>query len=102
MEAVSEEIVVPREAMGLGDVKFMAAIGAFLGWRSVLVTLMISSVVGSVIGLTAIALGKREWSARLPYGPYIAIGAAICVFWGADLAKLWDWWMTGRLGPAGP
>jgi leader peptidase (prepilin peptidase)/N-methyltransferase len=98
MEAVSDEIVVPQEAMGLGDVKFMAAIGAFLGWRAVIVTLFISSVVGSMIGLTAIALGKRAWSTRLPYGPYIAIGAVICVFWGDDIMKLWTWWMVGRLG----
>jgi leader peptidase (prepilin peptidase)/N-methyltransferase len=99
MEAVSDEIVVPREAMGLGDVKFMAAIGAFLGWRSVIATLLISSVAGSVIGLSAIALGKRAWSARLPFGPYIAIGAAICVFWGEDLAKLWHWWWAQRFAP---
>ena len=98
MEAVSDEIVVPQEAMGLGDVKFMAAIGAFLGWRAVIVTLFLSSVIGSVIGLSAIALGKRGWSTRLPYGPYIAIGALICVFWGEDLLKLWLWWMAGRPG----
>ena len=101
MEAVSEEIVVPREAMGLGDVKFMAAIGAFLGWRSVIITLMLSSVVGSMVGLGAIALGKRAWSTRLPYGPYIAIGAVVCVFWGQDIANFWNWWITARFLPMG-
>jgi leader peptidase (prepilin peptidase)/N-methyltransferase len=103
MEAVSEEIVVPQEAMGLGDVKFMAAIGAFLGWRAVLVTLLVSSLVGSIVGLGSIVVGKRGWSSRLPYGPYIAIAAVIFVFWGQGLIHLWhwwNWWVTGRMAGA--
>jgi len=50
LEAVCGEIVLPREAMGLGDVKFMAAIGAFLGWKAVIFSLMLSSMIGSVVG----------------------------------------------------
>jgi leader peptidase (prepilin peptidase)/N-methyltransferase len=57
---------------------------------------MLSSIIGSFVGLTTIALGKRAWSTRLPYGPYIAMGAVICVFWGDDIARLWGWWMVGR------
>ena len=87
MEAVTEEIVLPREAMGLGDVKFMAAIGAFLGWRAVAFSLMMSSVIGATVGVTLIVLGKREWSSRLPYGPYIALAAAIWIFGGW---RLWE------------
>ena len=98
MEAVSQEIVLPREAMGFGDVKFMAAIGAFLGWKAVIFTLMISSVIGSIVGLGTIALGKREWSSRLPYGPYIAIAATICIFWGRQILQLWNWWFFERFG----
>jgi leader peptidase (prepilin peptidase) / N-methyltransferase len=89
MEAVSEEIVLPREAMGMGDVKFMAAIGAFLGWKAVIFSLMASSVVGSIAGLTLILIGKQAWSARLPYGPYIAVAAAIWVFGGNHLVRWW-------------
>jgi leader peptidase (prepilin peptidase)/N-methyltransferase len=91
MEAVSEEIVLPREAMGLGDVKFMAAIGAFLGWKAVFFSLMASSLIGSVAGLTLILFGKQEWSARLPYGPYIALAAAIWVFAGRQIVGLLGW-----------
>lgn len=82
MEALAAEVVLPREAMGFGDVKFMAAIGAFLGWQAVLFSLMVSSVIGSIVGIALIALGRREWSSRLPYGPYIAIAAAIWIFGG--------------------
>jgi leader peptidase (prepilin peptidase)/N-methyltransferase len=89
LEAVSNEIVFPREVMGLGDVKFMAAIGAFLGWQGVVFSLMLSSMIGSVVGVTLIAFRKREWSSRLPYGPYIALAAAIWVFGGKRLVQWW-------------
>ena len=89
MEAVSSALVLPREAMGLGDVKFMAAIGAFLGWKAVIFSLMVSSVFGSIVGVSAIALGRREWSSRLPYGPYIALAAAAWVFGGREITARW-------------
>jgi leader peptidase (prepilin peptidase)/N-methyltransferase len=83
LEAVADQIVLPREAMGLGDVKFMAAIGAFLGWPAVLFSLALSSLIGSVAGVAMILLGRRDWSARLPYGPYIALAAVIWIFGGS-------------------
>jgi leader peptidase (prepilin peptidase)/N-methyltransferase len=73
----------------MGDVKFMAAIGAFLGWQAVIFSLMVSSMIGSVVGVALIALRKREWSSRLPYGPYIALAAAIWVFGGNRLVQWW-------------
>jgi leader peptidase (prepilin peptidase) / N-methyltransferase len=89
LEAVSAEIVLPREAMGLGDVKFMAAIGAFLGWQAVIFSLMVSSIIGSVVGVTLIVFGKRAWSSRLPYGPYIALASAIWIFGGHRVVQWW-------------
>jgi leader peptidase (prepilin peptidase)/N-methyltransferase len=82
LEAVSAEIVLPREAMGLGDVKFMGAIGAFLGWQGVMFSLMLSSMIGAVVGVTLIVMRRRAWSSRMPYGPYIALAAAIWIFGG--------------------
>ena len=96
MEVVASELVLPREAMGFGDVKFMAAIGAFLGWPATIFSLMVSSVIGSVVGITLIVLGKREWSSRLPYGPYIAAAAMGWIFAGQRVLD----WIFG--GPAGP
>ncbi len=85
LEAVSTEIVLPREAMGLGDVKFMGAIGAFIGWQGVMFSLMLSSMIGAVVGVTLIAMRRREWSSRMPYGPYIALAATIWIFGGKKL-----------------
>jgi leader peptidase (prepilin peptidase)/N-methyltransferase len=85
LEAVSAEIVLTREAMGLGDVKFMAAIGAFLGWQAVLFSLVVSSFIGSLVGIGLVAARKRALSSRLPYGPYIAMAAAVWIFAGHDL-----------------
>jgi prepilin signal peptidase PulO-like enzyme (type II secretory pathway) len=90
MVAVTGEIVVPREAMGFGDVKFMAAIGAFLGAPAALFSLLLSAMIGSLVGVTLIVVRRREWSSRLPYGPYIALAAILWVF--GDTA-LYDWWV---------
>ena len=88
MDVVCSEIVLPREAMGLGDVKFMAAIGAFIGWQGAVFSLMASSLIGSVVGVVLILLRKREWSSRMPYGPYIALAAVIWIFGGNKLFAL--------------
>jgi leader peptidase (prepilin peptidase)/N-methyltransferase len=89
LEATTREITVPREAMGLGDVKFMAAIGSFLGWQGALFSLMVSAIIGSMAGVALILLKKREWASRLPYGPYIALAATVWIFGGRQLAAWW-------------
>jgi leader peptidase (prepilin peptidase)/N-methyltransferase len=86
-------LVVPREAMGYGDVKFMACIGAFLGWKGVLFTMVAASMIGAVVGVSTIAIGKREWSARIPFGPYLSVGAMIWLFTGPRLVA-WYWELT--------
>jgi len=88
MEVVTEKMVLPQEAMGFGDVKFMAAIGAFLGWEAAVFSLMVSSIIGSLVGLTLIVLRRQEWSSRLPYGPYIALAALSWIFGGN---RLFEW-----------
>jgi leader peptidase (prepilin peptidase) / N-methyltransferase len=64
-----------QEGMGGGDVKMLAMIGAFLGWKLVLVTLILSSVAGSVIGLLVIAIRRGGMKYALPYGTFLALGA---------------------------
>ena len=85
MEAMSTELVLPREAMGLGDVKFMGAIGAFLGWQAVIFSLVISSLIGALVGGALVIFGRRALSSRLPYGPYIALAATLWIFAGPAL-----------------
>lgn len=79
-----------RDAMGLGDVKLLAAIGACLGWRAVLFTVMASSLTGTLLGVGLIAAGKRAWSERIPYGPHLALGAYLWMLWG-PAAVAWYW-----------
>ncbi len=84
---VTDEIVIPREAMGFGDVKFMGAIGVFLGWQGAIFALMGSSVIGAGLGLLLILLRRRDWSAKLPYGPYLAVAATWWLFGARELMR---------------
>ena len=88
LEAITDAVELPREAMGLGDVKFMAAIGAFIGWPGVVFTLLVSSAVGAVVGIGLILLGKRDWG-HIPYGPYLAVAATLWIFGGDRLVAWW-------------
>lgn len=83
-----------REGMGLGDAKLLAAIGAFLGWQSVLFTVFVSSVVGSAVGIAMAALRRSDLRVEVPYGPFLALGAALYVFWGPQLVN----WYLNLLG----
>ena len=95
ISGVVRELQIPREAMGRGDLKFLAAIGAFLGWRAVLCSVFAGSLVGSLVGLGTMALGRRAWSAKIPFGPYLAFGAVVWMFFGARLVA----WYAGLLTP---
>ena len=95
ISGVTRELVIPREAMGRGDLKFLAAIGAFLGWRAVLFSLFAGSLLGSVIGLVTLVAGKPVWSAKLPFGPYLAFGALAWMFFGETVLR----WYGTLLSP---
>jgi leader peptidase (prepilin peptidase)/N-methyltransferase len=89
LQATTDTVLVPREAMGFGDVKFMAAIGAFTGWEGVLFTLLGSSLVGLAVNVGLILIGRRQWSARIPFGPYLAAAALGWVLGGKSLFLAW-------------
>jgi leader peptidase (prepilin peptidase) / N-methyltransferase len=93
---VLRKITFTRDAMGFGDVKFIACIGAFLGWQAVLFTVMAASIVGAVVGLGTIALRHREWSAKIPFGPYLSFGALLWMFRGPELVA---WYVSLTMPP---
>lgn len=84
---VVREATFPREAMGMGDVNFLAAIGAFLGWKAVLFTVASGSMVGSIVGLATLPLRGQSHSIKLPFGPYLSVGALLWLFVGPALAE---------------
>jgi leader peptidase (prepilin peptidase)/N-methyltransferase len=94
LEGVTTEVVVPREAMGFGDTVLLAMIGAFLGWKAILFTLLAASAIGSLFGLVPRLFGKTEWTAKIPFGPYLSAGALIWLFWGAQILE----WYTSKMG----
>lgn len=76
---------LPREAMGFGDVKLMAGIGAFLGWKGAVVAVFGGACVGTVWAVLASLVGRREWAARIPFGPFLSIAAVAWLFFSERL-----------------
>ncbi len=80
-----------REAMGMGDVFLMGAVGAIFGPVAVLVTLILSSVFGSVVGIALVALSKAKFGkfVEIPYGPYICMGCLAYAFFGGEIVQFY-------------
>ncbi len=82
-----------REGMGGGDIKLLAMIGAFIGLKGILITLVLGSAVGAVVGLFVVGFSKGEEPAKIPFGPFLSIGALSHLFWGNELIN----WYIGIL-----
>ncbi|MCE0498387.1 MAG: prepilin peptidase [Methylacidiphilales bacterium] len=78
-------LVFRKEAMGMGDVKFVAAMGSFLGGTSITWILPLSAMVGSVLGLALIFWQRGAWGTRIPYGPFLGLAAVLWLFGGHDI-----------------
>jgi leader peptidase (prepilin peptidase)/N-methyltransferase len=79
------------DGMGLGDVKMLAMIGAFLGWRQVGVVLFIASLTGAVVGVALAGVGRRSLQTRLPFGTFLAVAAYVASLWGEPLL---EWYLS--------
>jgi len=87
------KLLTGKEGMGYGDFKLLAAIGAWLGWQMLPLVILLSAIVGTVVGIAGILLQGRERGAKLPFGPYLAAAGFIALFWGQQL----NLWYLGRI-----
>ncbi len=83
------KLIRGKEGMGYGDFKLLAALGAWLGWQMLPLIVLLSSVVGAVIGLGLVAFKGRDHQIPLAFGPYLAIAGAIALFFGKPLIALY-------------
>lgn len=88
--ALAYYLIRKEEGMGMGDVKMLAMIGAFLGWRAVLVTLVLSSFAGALVGIVLMAAQRGSMRYALPFGTFLAIGALVAMLTGEQLVQ---WYM---------
>lgn len=79
------EKVTNREGMGLGDVKFLAMIGAFLGYKSIIPIILVASLSGSAVGIVLMAFFKKDRLYALPFGPFLALGAVLALLFGEQM-----------------
>ena len=88
-----------EEGLGLGDVKMLAMLGAFLGWQGVVVSLFVGAAAGALFGLAAIALGRAGMRSKVPFGAFLALGGLVALFAGPELVRLYLETALG-VGPA--
>ena len=81
------KLATGKEGMGYGDFKLLAALGAWLGWQMLPTIILLSSVVGAVVGITLIVVARRGRNVPIPFGPYLAAAGGIALFWGPQLTR---------------
>ncbi len=82
------KLITGKEGMGYGDFKLLALLGAWLGWQYLIAIILISSVVGSIIGITLIVTKVLGRDVPTPFGPYLALGGIICLLWGPEVKSI--------------
>ncbi len=86
--AILGKAIFRKEAMGGGDIKLMALIGLFLGtWPHLLIVVVLSALIGSIVGVLLILFTERNRQHPIPYGPFLAIAAVLNLFWGEEIWK---------------
>jgi leader peptidase (prepilin peptidase) / N-methyltransferase len=83
--AYGYEFITKKEGMGGGDIKLLAMMGAFFGWRAIPFIIFVSSLIGSVIGITVMLIQKKDAKLAIPFGPFLALGAILYIFFGRQV-----------------
>jgi leader peptidase (prepilin peptidase)/N-methyltransferase len=83
------KLATGKEGMGYGDFKLLALFGAWLGWQSLPMIILLSSLVGAVIGVSMIIFAKQDRHKPIPFGPYLAAAGWIALLWGDQLNNLY-------------
>ncbi|AUM14107.1 prepilin peptidase [Ketobacter alkanivorans] len=81
------KLLTGKEGMGYGDFKLLAALGAWMGWQYLLLILVLSSMVGAVVGISLIVIKGRDKNIPIPFGPYLAAAGWIAFFWGEAILR---------------
>ena len=79
------KVATGKDGMGYGDFKLLAAIGAWLGWKMLPVVILLSSLVGAIVGISLIVFARHGRNVPIPFGPYLVLGGLIALFWGDQL-----------------
>ena len=82
------ELLTKREGMGGGDIKLLAMVGGFLGWKSLIFILLFSSFSGVIVGITAMIIKKQDTKYAVPFGPFLSAAAVAYLFWGDTFMRL--------------
>lgn len=85
--AYGYEFLAKKEGMGGGDIKLLAMMGAFLGWRAIPFIIFASSLIGSLIGIAVMVAKKEDSKLALPFGPFLAVGAVLYIFYGRQIIQ---------------
>ncbi len=88
------QLVTGKVGMGQGDFKFLAGLGAFLGWQQLPIIILLASVIGIIFGLTHMIIKRRFKSVPLPFGPYLTIAGWISLIWGPEILQMYIKHMT--------
>ena len=83
------KLLTGKEGMGYGDFKLLAALGAWFGWQSLPIIILVSSLVGAAIGISMIIIKGKDKNVPIPFGPYLAIAGWITLMWGDKLKAIW-------------
>ena len=81
------KLATGKEGMGYGDFKLLAALGAWFGWQMLPLIILLSSLVGAVVGISLMVFARHGRNVPIPFGPYLAAAGLIALFWGKPLTQ---------------